>query len=125
MAQNLLDLFIPHPDRMCQFVFDVLHCQGRFATSAATKGVIVAFTRSLSQQVVECGNLVNAVAPLPVWTPLIPASFEAQAVAHFGEKVPLGRAGQPDEIAPSYVFLASGDSSYILHVGTAAASERR
>lgn len=80
---------------------------------SSTKGAIVAFTRSLSKQLAERGILVNAVAPGPVWTPLIPSSFEEKAVEGFGEKVPLGRAGQPDDIAPSYVFLASGDSSYM------------
>ena len=80
---------------------------------SATKGAIVAFTRSLSQQLVARGILVNAVAPGPVWTPLIPASFEAEQVARFGEKVPLARPGQPDEIAPCYVFLASDDASYM------------
>lgn len=80
---------------------------------SSTKGAIVAFTRSLSQQLAEKGILVNAVAPGPVWTPLIPASFPAEKVADFGSSVPLGRAGQPDEIAPCYVFLASDDSSYM------------
>jgi hypothetical protein len=80
---------------------------------SATKGAIVTFTRSLSQQLVERGILVNAVAPGPVWTPLIPSSFEESQVEKFGQKAPLGRAGQPDEIAPSYVFLASADSSYM------------
>jgi len=80
---------------------------------ASTKGAIVAFTRSLSQQLSERKIHVNAVAPGPVWTPLIPASFPAEEVAHFGMDVPLGRAGQPDEIAPCYVFLACGDSSYM------------
>jgi len=80
---------------------------------SSTKGAIVAFTRSLSQQLAEKGILVNAVAPGPVWTPLIPASFPAEKVADFGTSVPLGRAGQPDEIAPCYVFLASDDSSYM------------
>lgn len=80
---------------------------------SSTKGAIVAFTRSLSQQLAERKIHVNAVAPGPVWTPLIPASFPADKVEGFGEKVPLGRAGQPDEIAPSYVFLASDDSSYM------------
>ncbi|RZI40248.1 SDR family oxidoreductase [Herbaspirillum sp. HC18] len=80
---------------------------------SATKGAIVAFTRSLSQQLVERGILVNAVAPGPVWTPLIPSSFEEKQVESFGQKAPLGRAGQPDEIAPSYVFLASGDASFM------------
>ena len=80
---------------------------------SSTKGAIVAFTRSLSQQLASKGILVNAVAPGPVWTPLIPATFEEDKVAEFGQKVPLGRAGQPDEIAPSYVFLASEGASYM------------
>lgn len=80
---------------------------------SATKGAIVAFTRSLSQQLAERGILVNAVAPGPVWTPLIPSTFPAEEVAQFGSKVPLSRAGQPDEIAPCYVFLASRDASYM------------
>lgn len=80
---------------------------------AATKGAIVAFTRSLSQQLIERGILVNAVAPGPVWTPLIPSSFSVPQVEHFGEKAPMGRPGQPDEIAPAYVFLASDDASFM------------
>lgn len=87
---------------------------------SATKGAIVAFTRSLSQQLASEGILVNGVAPGPVWTPLIPSSFNEAQVSEFGKDVPLGRAGQPDEIAPAYVYLASGDSTYvsgqILHV---------
>jgi NAD(P)-dependent dehydrogenase (short-subunit alcohol dehydrogenase family) len=79
---------------------------------AATKGAIVAFTRSLSQTLVEKGIRVNAVAPGPIWTPLIPASFSADKVATFGSEVPMGRAGEPEEVAPSYVFLACDDSSY-------------
>lgn len=80
---------------------------------AATKGAIVAFTRSLAQQLVERGIHVNAVAPGPVWTPLIPASFSEEKVAEFGKSVPLGRPGQPDEIAPCYVFLASEGANYM------------
>lgn len=80
---------------------------------AASKGAIVAFTRSLAQALVERGIRVNAVAPGPIWTPLIPASFPAGQVATFGSDVPMGRAGQPEEIAPSYVFLASDDASYM------------
>jgi NAD(P)-dependent dehydrogenase (short-subunit alcohol dehydrogenase family) len=79
---------------------------------ASTKGAIVAFTRSLSTQLAEKGIRVNAVAPGPIWTPLIPASFEADKVASFGSNVPLGRAGQPSEVAPSFLFLACEDGSY-------------
>ena len=79
---------------------------------ASTKGAIVAFTRSLSQALAEKQIRVNAVAPGPIWTPLIPSTFPADKVASFGSDVPLKRAGQPDEVAPSYVFLASKDSSY-------------
>jgi NAD(P)-dependent dehydrogenase (short-subunit alcohol dehydrogenase family) len=80
---------------------------------AATKGAIVAFTRSLAQGMVDRQVRVNAVAPGPIWTPLIPASFPARKVATFGSDVPMGRAGEPAEIAPSYVFLASDDASYM------------
>jgi NAD(P)-dependent dehydrogenase (short-subunit alcohol dehydrogenase family) len=80
---------------------------------AATKGAIVAFTRSLATSLAEKKISVNAVAPGPVWTPLIPATFPAKKVATFGSDVPLRRAGEPAEIAPSYVFLASSDSSYM------------
>jgi NAD(P)-dependent dehydrogenase (short-subunit alcohol dehydrogenase family) len=80
---------------------------------AATKGAIVAFTRSLAGNLAERRIRVNAVAPGPVWTPLIPASFDAEKVATFGSDVPLERAGEPEEIAPSYVFLASDDASYM------------
>jgi NAD(P)-dependent dehydrogenase (short-subunit alcohol dehydrogenase family) len=79
---------------------------------AATKGAIVAFTRSLSSQLAEKGVRVNAVAPGPIWTPLIPASFEPKKVAEFGSNVPLGRAGQPNEVAPAFLFLACEDGSY-------------
>jgi NAD(P)-dependent dehydrogenase (short-subunit alcohol dehydrogenase family) len=80
---------------------------------AATKGAIVAFTRSLASNLADAKIRVNAVAPGPIWTPLIPASFDAEKVAEFGTDQALGRAGQPEEVAPSYVFLASSDSSYI------------
>jgi len=86
---------------------------------SATKGAIVAFTRSLSQALVEKGIRVNGVAPGPIWTPLIPATFPEDKVASFGQQVPMQRAGQPEEVATSYVFLASRDGSYftgqILH----------
>lgn len=80
---------------------------------SATKGAILALTRSLSQNIIKRDIRVNAVAPGPIWTPLIPASFSAKHVKEFGTDTPMGRAGQPNEIAPSYVFLASDDSSYM------------
>ena len=80
---------------------------------SATKGAIIALTRSLSQNLISRKIRVNAVVPGPVWTPLIPASFDAEEVAEFGEQVPMKRAGQPAEIAPAYVYLASNDSSYM------------
>ncbi len=81
---------------------------------AATKAAILDFTRSLAKQLAPEGIRVNAVAPGPVWTPLIPASFQAKKTPHFGEDTPMGRPGQPCEMAPAYVFLASEtDSSYI------------
>lgn len=80
---------------------------------ASTKGAIVAFTRSLSQSLVQQGIRVNGVAPGPIWTPLIPSTFPEDKVKSFGAQVPMQRAGQPEEVAPCYVFLASEDSSYI------------
>lgn len=80
---------------------------------ASTKGAIQAFTYSLAQQLVDKGIRVNGVAPGPIWTPLIPASFSADEVAKFGQDTPMKRPGQPCEVAPAYVFLASEDASYI------------
>lgn len=80
---------------------------------SATKGAIVAFTRSLSQSVVQKGIRVNGVAPGPIWTPLIPSSFDEKKVSQFGSNVPMQRPGQPYELAPAYVYLASEDSSYV------------
>ncbi|RKD24545.1 NAD(P)-dependent oxidoreductase [Ammoniphilus oxalaticus] len=80
---------------------------------SATKGAIVSFTRSLSKSLAEKGIRVNGVVPGTVWTPLIPASFPADQVADWGNTNPMKRAGQPSEIAPAYVFLASDDASYI------------
>ena len=80
---------------------------------SATKGAIVTFTRSLSHSVIDKGIRVNAVAPGPIWTPLIAGSFKGKKVAEFGSDVPLKRAGQPAEVAPCYLFLASSDASYI------------
>ena len=73
----------------------------------------MAFTRSLAVALAERGIRVNGVAPGPIWTPLIPATFPAEEVAEFGGNTPMGRPGQPDEVAPCYVFLASDDSSYM------------
>jgi NAD(P)-dependent dehydrogenase (short-subunit alcohol dehydrogenase family) len=80
---------------------------------SSTKGAITAFTRSLSQALADKDIRVNGVAPGPIWTPLIPSTFPAKEVETFGSDVPLGRPGQPQEIAPSFVFLASDDSSYM------------
>jgi len=80
---------------------------------SATKGAIVTMTYSLSEALVEKGIRVNAVAPGPIWTPLIPASFEPEHVAKHGAAAPMKRPGQPNEVAPCYVFLASEDASYI------------
>lgn len=80
---------------------------------SATKGAIVAFTRSLSQSLLDRGIRVNGVAPGPIWTPLIPSTFPEDKVKSFGAQVPMQRAGQPEEVAPCYVFLASTDSSYM------------
>ncbi|EPZ44144.1 hypothetical protein N007_11515 [Alicyclobacillus acidoterrestris ATCC 49025] len=87
---------------------------------SATKGAIVTLTRSLSLSLIKQGIRVNAVAPGPIWTPLIPSTFDAAQVAEFGSTAPMKRAGQPAELAPAYVYLASSDSSYVsgqvLHV---------
>jgi NAD(P)-dependent dehydrogenase (short-subunit alcohol dehydrogenase family) len=80
---------------------------------SATKGAIVSFTRSLALALSEKKIRVNAVAPGPIWTPLIPSTFPPDKVATFGSNVPLKRAGQPEEVAPCYVFLASQDTSYM------------
>jgi len=87
---------------------------------SATKGAITTFTRSLALNLAGKGIRVNAVAPGPIWTPLIPSTFPADQVATFGANTPMKRPGQPEELAPAYVFLASDDSSYMsgqtLHV---------
>ncbi|MBN8192481.1 SDR family oxidoreductase [Bacillus sp. NTK074B] len=80
---------------------------------SSTKGAIVSFTRSLSENIASEGIRVNGVAPGPIWTPLIPSTFSSQKVAEFGANTPLGRAGQPFELGPAYVYLASEDSSYV------------
>jgi NAD(P)-dependent dehydrogenase (short-subunit alcohol dehydrogenase family) len=87
---------------------------GHLVTYAATKGALASFVRSLGEQQAPNGIRVNGVAPGPVWTPLIPGSFTPEEVAEFGKNTPMGRAAQPWEIAPAYVFLASERwSSYI------------
>ncbi|MBP1991473.1 SDR family oxidoreductase [Paenibacillus eucommiae] len=80
---------------------------------SATKGAIVSFTRSFALSVVQQGVRVNAVAPGPIWTPLIPSSYSAERVAIFGTDTPMKRAGQPFELAPAYVYLASDDSGFV------------
>ncbi|MEN3941948.1 SDR family oxidoreductase [Prosthecobacter sp. SYSU 5D2] len=80
---------------------------------SATKGAIVSFTRALAHSVVKKGIRVNAVAPGPIWTPLIPATFPEEKVETFGSDVPMGRAGQPNEVASCFVFLASAEASYM------------
>ncbi|HEX5809491.1 MAG TPA: SDR family oxidoreductase [Anaerolineales bacterium] len=80
---------------------------------SSTKGAILTFTKGLSEEAIKNGIRVNAVAPGPIWTPLIPATFPGEKVSKFGKDTPMGRPGQPAELAPVFVFLASQDSTYI------------
>jgi NAD(P)-dependent dehydrogenase (short-subunit alcohol dehydrogenase family) len=86
---------------------------GQLLDYASTRGAIVAFTRSLAQQLTDRKIRVNGVAPGPIWTPLIPASFDEERVAQHGKSTPMGRPGQPNEVAPCHLFLACADSSYM------------
>ena len=92
----------------------------RLIDYSSTKGAITSFTRSLALSLVDQGIRVNGVAPGPIWTPLIPSTFTEREVEIFGSTTPMERPGQPAEVAPSYLFLASDDSSYmtgqVLHV---------
>ena len=120
----ILQAALPHLNRGSTIIntTSVVAYQGNPALLdyTATKGAIVAFTRGLSNMLVKDGIRVNGVAPGPIWTPLIPATFPKEKVAEFGQDVPMGRPGQPEELALAYVYLASDDSSYmsgqILHV---------
>lgn len=89
------------------------HASQELLDYSASKGAVVSFTRSLSKNLLPKGIRVNAVAPGPIWTPFIPSAYPAAEVSHFGDDVPMGRAGQPVEVAPCYVFLASDDASYM------------
>jgi NAD(P)-dependent dehydrogenase (short-subunit alcohol dehydrogenase family) len=108
---------LPHLDKGASIIntasVNGLRGNGSLISYAATKGAVVAFTYSMAQALANRGIRVNAVAPGPVWTPLIPSTLEPEKVAKFGQRVPLGRPAQPDELAPSYVFLAAEEfSSY-------------
>ncbi len=95
------------------YIRDGLPRQRALLDYSSTRGAIVAFTRSLARNLAKKKVRVNGVAPGPIWTPLIASTFPPERVEKFGRDTPLGRPGQPDEVAPCYVFLASDDSSYI------------
>jgi hypothetical protein len=108
---------LPHIDKGGAIVnttsITAFHGNPTLIDYSSTKGAIVSFTRSLAKSLVDKGIRVNAVAPGPVWTPLIPASFDAKSVAEFGSGNPMGRAAKADEISPCFVFLASADASFM------------
>lgn len=122
-ATNVFGMFhltkaaLPHLDEGARIInsTSVTAYQGnpKLIDYSASKGAIVAFTRALSNSLAGRGIHVNAVAPGPIWTPLIPATFPADEVAEFGASTPLGRPGQPYEVAPSYLFLATEGASYL------------
>lgn len=114
---HLVRAALPHMDRGSVIINTTSVTAYRGSASlvdySSTKAAIVGFTRSLAHALVKRGIRVNAVAPGPIWTPLIPSTFPADHVAKFGSDVPMGRAGEPNEVAPCYLFLASDDSSYM------------
>ncbi|GGC74221.1 NAD(P)-dependent oxidoreductase [Thalassobacillus devorans] len=108
---------LPHMKKGCSIIntSSVTAYEGneQLIDYSATKGAITTFTRSLAKSLVSQSIRINGVAPGPIWTPLIPASFDKQQVAEFGSDNPMGRPGQPRELAPAYVYLASDDSSFV------------
>jgi NAD(P)-dependent dehydrogenase (short-subunit alcohol dehydrogenase family) len=108
---------LPHLKRgaaiVCVTSVTAYHGQPLLIDYASTKGAILAFLRAMSGKLAERGIRVNGVAPGPIWTPLIPASLPGEKVESFGQNVPLGRPGQPNEVAPALLFLACEDASYI------------
>lgn len=113
----LVQAALPHLERGSAIIntASVVAYQGHktLIDYSATKGAIVTFTRSLALSLIDRGIRVNAVAPGPIWTPLIASTFTPKQIETFGTDTPIRRAGQPYELAPAYVYLASGDSAYV------------
>ena len=109
--------FLPHMGKGARIInttsINAFRGNASLIDYSTTKGANLAFTRSMAQNLVEEGIRVNAVAPGPVWTPFIPSGMDADSVAGFGSGSPMGRAGQPNELAPAYLFLACEDSSFV------------